>query len=45
MKKILCKVCCFIESLGYAHAASVLAREGYHEEAKRLALMEKPCKC
>jgi hypothetical protein len=45
MKKFLCKVWCILESLGYARAAATLSRAGRHEEAKRLMLMEKPCKC
>ena len=45
MKNFFCKVWCFLESLGYARAASELARAGRYEEAKRLAQLEKPCKC
>ena len=45
MKKFLCKVWCAMESLGYARASAALAREGRYEDAKRLALMDRPCKC
>ena len=45
MKSFFCRVWCIMESLGYARAAATLAREGRHEDAKRLTLMQKPCKC
>jgi len=45
MKDFFCKVWCILESLGYARAAATLARAGRHEEAKKLILLEKSCKC
>ena len=45
MKNLFCKFWCLAMSFGYARAASTLAREGRHEEAKRLMLTERNCKC
>lgn len=44
IKNFLRKIYCFFESVGYSHAASVLAREGRYEEAATLMkLSRKDC--
>lgn len=43
IKNLLSKIYCFFESLGYARAASVLAREGRYEEAETLTRSRKGC--
>jgi len=45
IKKTLCGFCCFMVSLGAARAASILTREGRHEEAKNLMLSEDLHRC
>ena len=46
MKKFLCTLWCICKDVGYARAAAVLAREGRHEDAKRLMLAQREeCKC
>jgi hypothetical protein len=45
MKQFFCKVWCILQSLGYARAASELARAGRYAEAKNLTMQEKSCKC
>jgi hypothetical protein len=45
MKPFLCKVYCILLGFGVARAANALSREGKHEEAKQLLLMERDCKC
>jgi hypothetical protein len=45
MKSFFCKFWCFLESLGYARAASELARAGRYEEANFLIANQDPCKC
>lgn len=45
MKRFFCRVWCVLEGLGYARAASELARAGRYEDAKRLTLSQKGCDC
>lgn len=45
MKQFFCKVWCFLQSFGYARAASELARAGRHTEAKFLISNQESCKC
>jgi hypothetical protein len=45
MKKILCSINCFLQSMGVARAAACLSRHGHHEAAKRIILESKECKC
>lgn len=46
MKKILCKIMCSMQLIGYARAASELTRMGKLKEAKELMLYGKmECSC
>ena len=47
MKKLVCKVRCFLQEIGYARDASSLAQQGKHELARNLMTMKKdtPCEC
>jgi hypothetical protein len=44
VKKILCKISAFFESVGRAKAAAALAQRGLHKEANEL-MNEKESKC
>lgn len=45
MKNFFCKLWCFFQDVGYARAASTLAREGRFDDAKRIMLTKKDCEC
>jgi hypothetical protein len=44
MKSFLKKFYCICKEIGFARAASVLAREGKYEEAKAMMLARDACK-
>lgn len=43
LKSFFSKFLCYVESYGYARAASALAREGKYEEAKMVILARRDC--
>lgn len=45
LSNIYNKLYCIFKVLGYARAASILAREGRHKEAKALIQASDNCKC
>jgi len=45
MKKFLCKIMCMLESFNNARAASVLARQGHQDLAKKLMMQQEKCEC
>lgn len=45
MKSFLCKMYCFMQSVGYARAASELARNGKYTEAQKLIQQKGECTC
>lgn len=45
IKKTWCNFCCFMISAAAARAASILVREGRHEEARNLMLNKDLHKC
>jgi len=44
MKNFFLKVYCVFKEIGFARAASVLAREGKYEEAKAMMMARESCK-